>query len=101
MSDSLQRQQARELRGTILRTLHEAYGSESNVTLKSIARVAGRKETDLALRAEIEFLIECGYAAKVKHPLDHRDEDPAVDYRLTATGRRVINGDLKDDSIEL
>ena len=101
MSDLILRQQARELRGTILRTLFEAYGSESNVTLKSIARVAGRKESDRSLHAEIEYLIDAGYAARVPHARDALDDNPTIDYRLTGKGRQVLNGDLADVSIDL
>jgi len=101
MKDEVQRLQERQLNGSILWLLHDFYGSGTNVTMKSICKVTRRNETDPVLQAALTFLIECGYAAKVSYPLDQRDENPAVDYRLTATGRRVINGDLKDDSIDL
>jgi hypothetical protein len=98
MSDFEARQRQRRMRASVLRTLDVAYGhSPDTVEYRSIRRVV-RQGSDQELDQTLQFLVDMGYAATVRG--DALDNGPANLYRLTGQGKRVLNGDVEDKSIE-
>lgn len=98
MSDFETRQRQRRMRASVLRTLNEAYGrTPDTVGYASIRRVV-RQGSDEELDHVLQYLVDVGYAATVKG--DALDNGPATVYRLTGQGKRVLNGDVEDKSID-
>lgn len=98
--DLMERQHKRELRGSILRTLAEAFGTTTDVSVAMLRRV----RPDAAARdleTELAYLEGLGYALRCQDKRDALDVNAPVYWRLLAKGMQVINGDLEDRSIEL
>lgn len=102
MTDTVEdRQRRREIRGSILRTLDVVYGrTPDTATFQSLQRIV-RNCTEKELRQELQYLVDLNYVAKVEDKRDALDDSPAVLYRLMAQGKKVLNGDLEDRSIEV
>lgn len=104
MSDdqSSDRQKLRELRGAILWALNSEYGKTVDfITFKSLKKIVVLAESLRALETEMKYLVDCGYAEKAVMKRDALDANPIIGYRLISKGKRLLNGDDADNSIEL
>lgn len=99
--EAYERQQLRQLRGTLLRLAQRFYGQDVEIKIDRFCFVAGNTWKRPQIEEEITFLVQCGYLDKHVKPRDAIDKNPPVSYALTAQGKRLLNGELQDVSIEL
>lgn len=107
MTNATERQQRRDLRGTLLRAARDVFGrSPDTVTIRGLERAAAAYDWNdahaatQAVAEEIAYLVGVQYLEAVPRQQDALDK-PLIVYRLTAKGYGLINGDFADASIGL
>ncbi|HVS73098.1 MAG TPA: hypothetical protein VHQ47_17720 [Phycisphaerae bacterium] len=100
--DIVKRNKIRRLRGSLLRTARTAYGDDAGVAIENLHHVAGRSRwTEAQILAEVQYLIDMGMLERREFRRDKLDREPLCDFRLTARGIQLLNGDIEEPSIEL
>jgi hypothetical protein len=100
-NEAFERHQLRQLRGTLLRLAQRFYGQDVEINMDRFAYVAGPSWKRPQVEEEVTFLVQCNYLSRHIKPRDALDKNPPVSYALTAQGKRLLNGELQDVSIEL
>jgi len=93
----------RQLRGSVLRMLHENWGQIPDTVTEAALRRTVQARTTRMMDEALSYLADADVRliARVVHKRDLRDENPLILFHLTARGSQVIEGTIDDPGVEL
>ena len=101
MSDALDREQLRRLKGSLMRALGRMYGRACPTLLREdLADITRRSPVAEQLDQAIAYLVDQGYVKRTSDKLDALDTDPVIVFECTAKGSNLVNGEATDPGVE-